>query len=312
LRANLFPYDDISIQEVSQWLGEIIDKGICVPFNHNRESYCVISSFGEHQKIDERYFKTFVPQDVVNQAIESTESHSTTGPQRGHNGATTGPQRGHVAITPLEVEVEVEVEREMEKEEAKATVNGKPLTPNQETKEAKQEISVNSKNAREKEIKGRADASKKDKYEKNKGDLPPITPNKPKNRAGPKKAQEDAVITQVLTRLKELKGTNLNPQLKANRGFVKARIKEGATLEQMTQVIELKFFEWWNEAKDPKTKAWFRPATLFNSKKFWGYVEEVEIAKSIPNYAKSVQNGHKPNKGSPGTGRKQALDQFFA
>lgn len=58
---------------------------------------------------------------------------------------------------------------------------------------------------------------------------------------------------------------------------ISARVDEGATLEDFKHVIEAKAQQWLHH---PEMAKYLRPATLFNSEKFWGYVNE-PIAKII-------------------------------
>lgn len=49
---------------------------------------------------------------------------------------------------------------------------------------------------------------------------------------------------------------------------IKARLKEGATLQECKSIIAMKTREWKN---DPVMSKFLRPATLFNRTKFWQY-----------------------------------------
>jgi len=65
----------------------------------------------------------------------------------------------------------------------------------------------------------------------------------------------------------------------ANLDFVKARLKEGRTIDQCKSVIDTKTAEWLN---DEKMFKFLRPATLFNKTKFAQYLGEVGIEKPPP------------------------------
>lgn len=56
--------------------------------------------------------------------------------------------------------------------------------------------------------------------------------------------------------------------VKANLDLVKARIKEGATVETMKAVIDAKVKAW---KGDPKMDEYLRPETLFGARKFAQY-----------------------------------------
>jgi uncharacterized phage protein (TIGR02220 family) len=61
----------------------------------------------------------------------------------------------------------------------------------------------------------------------------------------------------------------------ANTKLIVARIREGASLEQLKAVVDVKVREWSN---DPKMSGYLRPATLFNAEKFGQYVGALEAA----------------------------------
>lgn len=62
--------------------------------------------------------------------------------------------------------------------------------------------------------------------------------------------------------------------VESNRKLIKARIKEGHTIEKIITVVDQKCSEWIN---DPKFKKYLRPATLFNAEKFNQYVGEIGV-----------------------------------
>lgn len=111
----------------------------------------------------------------------------------------------------------------------------------------------------------------------------PIANNqKEKNEVGqepPDAAQQEgknghhylAEARSVLTFLNEKTGRNYEP-LKVNLELIVARMKEGATVIDMRQVIAKKCREWQG---DEKMAQYLRPATLFNRTKFAQYKGEL-------------------------------------
>ena len=57
----------------------------------------------------------------------------------------------------------------------------------------------------------------------------------------------------------------------ANLKFLKARLSEGHSADDIYRVIDNKVLEW---TGDPKMEPYLRPATLFNAEKFNQYVGE--------------------------------------
>lgn len=75
------------------------------------------------------------------------------------------------------------------------------------------------------------------------------------------------VAAEIIDYLNERAGRNFRHQ-KANLDLVKARMKEGATVEMIKAVIDAKIKQW---KRDPKWSEYLRPETLFGAKKFAQY-----------------------------------------
>lgn len=80
--------------------------------------------------------------------------------------------------------------------------------------------------------------------------------------------ERDAV--EILDFLNRKAGRSYRP-VKANLGFIEARLKAGATPDNCRGVIVRKVREW---AGDPKMAKFLRPETLFNQTKFESYLGE--------------------------------------
>lgn len=76
---------------------------------------------------------------------------------------------------------------------------------------------------------------------------------------------------EILTFLNEKTGRNYRP-VKANIGMIEARLKEGATVEELRAVVAKKCREW---TGNETMQIYLRPATLFNSTKFAQYQGEL-------------------------------------
>lgn len=75
---------------------------------------------------------------------------------------------------------------------------------------------------------------------------------------------------QVLSYLNQQAGRNFRA-VQGTLKNIKARLKEGYTLDDFQKVVDCKVYQWRNDAK---MSEYLRPATLFNSEKFHGYLEE--------------------------------------
>lgn len=96
LKSRIFPFDDeLSVKQVKEWLTMLEDAKMIIPFTHERNSLYVIRTFSEHQKIDKRYFKRDVPEEVVMSALgiskarKLTSQETTLGTHSDHIGCST-------------------------------------------------------------------------------------------------------------------------------------------------------------------------------------------------------------------------------
>lgn len=122
----------------------------------------------------------------------------------------------------------------------------------------------------------------KQKQKQNKNPLTPfagLTPDdaakavvpekKPDQKTG--KQECDEIVERAIEHL-NLKTGRRFTAVEANAKLIRARIAEGATLKNFTDVIDLKTRQW---LKDPHMNQYLRPATLFNAEKFHQYVGAV-------------------------------------
>lgn len=75
-------------------------------------------------------------------------------------------------------------------------------------------------------------------------------------------------VSHVLDHLNAKANRNFQP-VPANTKLIAARIREGATVDQLKAVVDVKVAEW---GLDPKMSAYLRPETLFGATKFAQYV----------------------------------------
>ncbi|HKR43745.1 MAG TPA: conserved phage C-terminal domain-containing protein, partial [Paraburkholderia sp.] len=92
-----------------------------------------------------------------------------------------------------------------------------------------------------------------------------VTPREEKRREDKKHISSD--VTDVLDYLNVKAGRKFEA-VQANTKLIVARMKEGATVEQMKAVVDAKVRDWLH---DPKMNEFLRPATLFNAEKFGQY-----------------------------------------
>jgi uncharacterized phage protein (TIGR02220 family) len=82
---------------------------------------------------------------------------------------------------------------------------------------------------------------------------------------------------EVLAFLNERAGKAFQP-VTSNLSPIVSRIREGATLEQLRQVVALKVRAWKN---DDEFRKFLRPETLFRKSKFWNYAGELVPVEEV-------------------------------
>ncbi|RKP56752.1 hypothetical protein D7S86_08260 [Pararobbsia silviterrae] len=83
----------------------------------------------------------------------------------------------------------------------------------------------------------------------------------------------DAVA--VIDHLNEKAGRNFEV-VESNTKFVFARMRDGATVEQLIAVVDAKVRDWLH---DPKMSEYLRPSTLFNAEKFAQYAGSIGVSR---------------------------------
>jgi hypothetical protein len=115
LRSMIFPYDDISKQEISNWLDEIITQGMISTFTANGETFYQIKNFLKHQIINR-------PSRNVNPRPSETENETVTDQSVNDHGSITDESlNDHGTIIEQSL---TEREREREREKDKSTLTG--------------------------------------------------------------------------------------------------------------------------------------------------------------------------------------------
>ena len=94
--------------------------------------------------------------------------------------------------------------------------------------------------------------------------------------------EKNNICHQIIEYLNQVLGTRYTTKNKTNISNINARISEGHTFEDFKAVIDKKYAQWHN---DPKMASYLRPETLFCSKHFESYLNEiveVKETKSVP------------------------------
>lgn len=89
-----------------------------------------------------------------------------------------------------------------------------------------------------------------------------------------KKDKKDKIPTEtykkIISHLNKMSGKRFRHSSKTARKYIRARMREGATIEDFLHVNKVKSEEW----KGTGQEQYLRPATLYNSEKFEGYVNQ--------------------------------------
>ena len=101
-----------------------------------------------------------------------------------------------------------------------------------------------------------------------------------KNDNNEKNDKNNIMVAEIISYLNEKTGKNFKSGVAKNRDLIKARLKEGYSVDDFKMVIDIKVAEWLN---DEDMSKFLRPETLF-SNKFEGYLNQKpkqEVKKRI-------------------------------
>lgn len=119
---------------------------------------------------------------------------------------------------------------------------------------------------------------KKDEQQKALFDLNDLEVEKPKKRTEFDDFSE--VISHLNTALGFEGAQGFKATTKNTQSFIRARLKEGFTIEDFKTVIDKKSRQWLN---NPEMRKFLRPATLFCAKHFESYLIEIETIEKSKN-----------------------------
>lgn len=86
-----------------------------------------------------------------------------------------------------------------------------------------------------------------------------------------KNDEDEAVIDDVIDLMNETWGSGYRKTSASNRSFIRARINDGHTKEEMLMVIKMLGEKW---GKDIRMQEYLRPVTVFAASKFEGYLSQ--------------------------------------
>jgi uncharacterized phage protein (TIGR02220 family) len=85
----------------------------------------------------------------------------------------------------------------------------------------------------------------------------------------------DDHVAEILDKINVILGTRFKP-VSANLRYLRSRVAEKTTVEEMLDVAKLKKAQW---GADPDMRKYLRIETLYNATKFQSYLAEVDQAK---------------------------------
>ena len=86
-------------------------------------------------------------------------------------------------------------------------------------------------------------------------------------------------VSEILNYLNKTAHKNFRASSTATQRIVKARLKEGYTVEDFKRVIDIKTQQWLN---NPDMNKYLQPNTLFAASKFEGYLNENQTPRQVP------------------------------
>ena len=70
MKSHIFPYEDIGISTISEWIDMLVENGMLIRTTYNGKDYLVIRKFLIHQKINRKSIRINIPLPVVHQVID--------------------------------------------------------------------------------------------------------------------------------------------------------------------------------------------------------------------------------------------------
>lgn len=91
LKAELFPMDDFTADQVGAWVGELIQAGLVAKFSADGDDYWAVTGWAQHQKIDRPSYKHPEPPDfstterapIAEGSSNTSEDSSSATPRNG-------------------------------------------------------------------------------------------------------------------------------------------------------------------------------------------------------------------------------------
>ena len=70
MKSHIFPYEDIGISTISEWIDMLVENGMLIRTTYNGKDYLVIRKFLIHQKINRKSIRINIPLPVVLKVID--------------------------------------------------------------------------------------------------------------------------------------------------------------------------------------------------------------------------------------------------
>ena len=70
MKSHIFPYEDIGISTISEWIDILVENGMLIRTTYNGKDYLVIRKFLIHQKINRQSIRINLPLPVVLKVID--------------------------------------------------------------------------------------------------------------------------------------------------------------------------------------------------------------------------------------------------
>ena len=104
--------------------------------------------------------------------------------------------------------------------------------------------------------------------------------NNIRNTSNKNKEIYKEICERVITRLNELNNTKYSTKSEGNIKFIKGRLEEGYTEEDLLLVVE-KMSYLWNQPNDKDMRQYLRPSTLFRPTNFENYLNMPVTEKKL-------------------------------
>lgn len=317
LKNKIFPYDEIQVKQFEEWLAELKNFCVIIPFSHHDERFFYIKNFNKHQKIDHPS-KTRNPEppreitlgtretfeSVSQNTLDETETKYKQSLNRIETELTTSAASDEKTNRLLPKENEPsntqpdmlsELPAKTRDALSESSLDKQKTAPPTNVREVDRSVGGNSKilvmgtsttadYSDDSTPPGKEDATVN-------GEISTGCDPPKKTKTERKGEMYKDRVVEIVDYFNKTAGTCYKHDTPETVRCIVARLKRGFTVDDFKAVIDKKTAQW---KDDPKMQAYLRPITLFSTK-FESYLNELigvghgRFGNSKPTYVRETE-----------------------